>query len=348
MEFRTVTQINEHLIILVKNERKITQEILTHIYLFEKCNGPVKMGYSSTFQYLTRHLGYSDDQAYRRLKAAKVLSDVPEAAEQFQKGQLNLSQAAQAQKAFEQAQKENNIPVTAELKKDLLLQIKNQNNFNTEKILSESLSLKPSTTEKIKPQSNKTIQVQIQFTENQYKKIELLKSLVSHKVPEQKLADVLELALDFFIEKKSVVSKKLESSSKELSTSESSKQESIIKDVSQDESFKKNENQNKMNIRNLSQCLMETQKQCSKKRSYIPVKIKQKLFQRSGGCCENISESGVKCHSRFKLQIDHLHPLAFSGSNTIENLRHLCSSHNLLAASQMGIGFETVQSNLHI
>ena len=114
---------------------KKTQEILTHIYLFEKCNGPVKMGYSSTFQYLTRHLGYSDDQAYRSLKAAKVLSDVPEAAEQFQKGQLNLSQAAQAQKAFEQAQKENNKPVTAELKRDLLLQIKNQNNFNTKNII---------------------------------------------------------------------------------------------------------------------------------------------------------------------------------------------------------------------
>ena len=347
MEFKTVTQINEHLMILVKNERKITHEILTHIYLFEKCNGPVKMGYSSTFQYLTRHLGYSDDQAYRRLKAAKVLCDVPEAAEQLQKGQLNLSQAAQAQKAFEQAQRENNKPVTAELKKDLLLQIKNQNNFNTEKILSESLSLKPSTTEQVKPQINKTVQVQIQFTENQYKKIEMLKSLVSHKVPEQKLADVLELALDFFIEKKSVVSKAKESSTNKLATKELSKNDLSKKHLSQVESFKKNENQNEVNVGNLSQRLMETQMQCSKKRSYIPVKIKQKLFQRSGGCCEYISESGAKCHSRFKMQIDHLHPLAFSGRNNIENLRHLCSSHNLLAASQMGIGFETVHSNLH-
>ena len=114
-----------------------------------------------------------------------------------------------------------------------------------------------------------------------------------------------------------------------------------------------------MNDGELPQRLMETQpvykkvvfktkvdkNQCDKKRVYIPVKTKQLLYQRSDGCCEFISESGVKCQSRFKLQIDHLQPIALLGNSEIENLRHLCSNHNLLAASQMGIGYETVLSN---
>lgn len=33
MKFKPVTQINEHLLILVKNERKLSHDILTHIYL---------------------------------------------------------------------------------------------------------------------------------------------------------------------------------------------------------------------------------------------------------------------------------------------------------------------------
>ena len=164
----------------------------------------------------------------------------------------------------------------------------------------------------------------------------MLKSLVSHKVPNQKIADVLEFAFDFFIDKKSIV----------LNTQETSNQESEINNLCKDETLKINENQNKENKENkvnLPQSLRETKKQCDKKRNYIPVKTKQELFQRSGGCCEYISESGVKCHSQFKLQIYHIQTITFSGSNKIENLRHLCSSHNLHAASQMGIGYETVR-----
>ena len=40
----------------------------------------------------TRNLGYSDDQAYRRLKAAKLLQDVPEVADQLKSGEINLTQ----------------------------------------------------------------------------------------------------------------------------------------------------------------------------------------------------------------------------------------------------------------
>lgn len=44
MEFMTVDQINVKLISLVRNERKLTEEILNHIILFQKCCGYLKLG----------------------------------------------------------------------------------------------------------------------------------------------------------------------------------------------------------------------------------------------------------------------------------------------------------------
>ena len=54
MEFMTVEQINERLVVLVRNERKITDEILNHIILFKKCGGYLKLGYSNMHEYMTR------------------------------------------------------------------------------------------------------------------------------------------------------------------------------------------------------------------------------------------------------------------------------------------------------
>ena len=182
----TIKEINIKLIGLVKNERKLTQEILTHINLFEKCAGHLKLGYSSMHQYLTRELGYSDDQAFRRLKAARLLNQVPEIANKLQDGSLNLSQAAQAQKAFETAERETGKPVTVAVKKEIINSLENASNFETKCLLIHQLNLKPEVEEKIKPQSNKTIRLETTLTQAQFDKLQNIKNLLSHTIPDQK------------------------------------------------------------------------------------------------------------------------------------------------------------------
>ncbi len=195
-------QINEHLIQLVRNERKITGEILQNISLFQKCSGFVKLGYPSMMSYLTRHLGYSDDQAYRRLKAARLLEEVPTTAKQIQDGTLNLSQAAQTQKAIEVAQKEKK-EIPQEKKEALIGAIANQNNFQTQKILSEALGLPPKENDRTLPQSNGTVRIEAQLTHEQHEKFRKIKSLLSHQCPDQKIGDLLEILCDFYLSKKS-------------------------------------------------------------------------------------------------------------------------------------------------
>lgn len=52
---------------LVLTERKITHVILCHINEVESRRLYAELGFDSMFKYLTRHCGYGEDSAYRRL-----------------------------------------------------------------------------------------------------------------------------------------------------------------------------------------------------------------------------------------------------------------------------------------
>jgi 5-methylcytosine-specific restriction endonuclease McrA len=70
--------------------------------------------------------------------------------------------------------------------------------------------------------------------------------------------------------------------------------------------------------------------------NHIPAHVKREVLRRAGGRrCEWILPSGERCDCRRKLEFDHLKALALGGKSTLENVRLLCRSHNLLAARQV-------------
>lgn len=56
-------------------------------------------------------------------------------------------------------------------------------------------------------------------------------------------------------------------------------------------------------------------------RKPIPRAVKREIWQKAKSQCEN-------CGSRYALQIDHIIPISFQGTNAKENLRILCRSCN--------------------
>ncbi|MGZ3696929.1 MAG: HNH endonuclease [Bdellovibrionota bacterium] len=66
---------------------------------------------------------------------------------------------------------------------------------------------------------------------------------------------------------------------------------------------------------------------------YISAKDRRALETRSGGQCE-YEHSGVRCLSKFALQIDHVMPYGQGGKSELGNLRILCRQHNHLHAVQ--------------
>jgi hypothetical protein len=67
---------------------------------------------------------------------------------------------------------------------------------------------------------------------------------------------------------------------------------------------------------------------------YIPEKIKRQIWMEAGGKCVFIGSTGRRCDSQALLEIDHIVPKALGGTNSRENLRLLCRSHNKWAAIQ--------------
>ena len=68
------------------------------------------------------------------------------------------------------------------------------------------------------------------------------------------------------------------------------------------------------------------------KADHIPAHVRRAVWARDGGRCRWPLASGGICGCTRRLQFDHIQPLALGGKSTVENVRILCRSHNLLAA----------------
>ena len=75
----------------------------------------------------------------------------------------------------------------------------------------------------------------------------------------------------------------------------------------------------------------------SPKRAPISLHLKRKIFAEAQGCCQFESSDGIQCGSQFQVQFDHITPVTWGGSNSIDNFRLLCRTHNLLMARLMGL-----------
>jgi len=73
---------------------------------------------------------------------------------------------------------------------------------------------------------------------------------------------------------------------------------------------------------------------------HIPAHVRRAVRERDGGCCAFVSGDGKRCGSRERLEFDHIVPVARGGESTIDNVRTLCRAHNQHAPEQaFGDGF---------
>ncbi|HTR97218.1 MAG TPA: HNH endonuclease signature motif containing protein [Candidatus Acidoferrales bacterium] len=73
---------------------------------------------------------------------------------------------------------------------------------------------------------------------------------------------------------------------------------------------------------------------------HIPAHVRRHVWQRDGGRCSFVGESGHRCEERSRLEFDHVEPVARGGQTTVANLRLRCRAHNQFAAERaFGKGF---------
>ncbi len=67
---------------------------------------------------------------------------------------------------------------------------------------------------------------------------------------------------------------------------------------------------------------------------HIPASVKRAVWERDGGQCTFVGDSGHRCESRTRLEFDHVEPVARGGHPTVKGLRLRCRVHNQIEAER--------------
>jgi 5-methylcytosine-specific restriction endonuclease McrA/DNA-binding TFAR19-related protein (PDSD5 family) len=65
---------------------------------------------------------------------------------------------------------------------------------------------------------------------------------------------------------------------------------------------------------------------------HVPKALRDFIFARDGSCCSFRSADGTRCAATRGLQLDHIKPFSNGGAHDLRNLRLLCAAHNRRAA----------------
>ena len=68
---------------------------------------------------------------------------------------------------------------------------------------------------------------------------------------------------------------------------------------------------------------------------YIPAATRRAVQERDGGQCTFVSEDGVRCMAKHYLEMDHRRPYAWGVDHSSSNLRLLCRAHNQSLAEEI-------------
>ncbi|MBC7370586.1 MAG: HNH endonuclease [Bdellovibrionaceae bacterium] len=330
LEGFTNQEIDERITRLAKSERKITHLVLSHIEEVRRRKIYLDYGLTSTFQYLTKRHGYCESSAYLRIQAAKVLARHPELQQKIESGSVKLTQLAKVQKCAAQistpprvdegatATNATMLDQNRSCEKTALAQLENKSGFETDKILAIQFQQKSVQHQKITPQSDGSVRLEFSVTAEQFDEIRRAQSHVSHSVVGGQL-DQLFVHLARWVNKKVDGGKKATDRSEKCTVSKSKMDLNLEQDLTQGLSAKE-----KLRKQN--------------RRKYLSVRVRRRLLENAGHCCEHIEESSeVRCDSRFQLQVDHVLPIARGGDSGPENLRILCGVHNRLVAQRMNL-----------
>ncbi len=72
----------------------------------------------------------------------------------------------------------------------------------------------------------------------------------------------------------------------------------------------------------------------SKAARTIPAQVRREVWERDGGQCTFVSESGRRCCARTQLEYDHIDEVARGGEATTDRMRLRCRAHNQYTAEQ--------------
>jgi hypothetical protein len=287
-------------------ERKATIEILRHLQEIE-VRALYAKTHSSLFEFCVKALGFSEDQAARRISSMRLLRSVPEVEAKVASGELKLNQLAQVQTFTRAEKKEAGRQVSKEEAQSLLLELSGKSSRETEKVLLEkspALQAKRATEERMRPVTQTHVEIKFVADPELIALLERAKGLLAHNQEmNPSLASIMKKSLQALLAQKAK-ERGIKLASPRLTPSEPA-------------------------TRGLTHDLpAASHVQGKPLQRSVGTWVKRQIFQKAKGQCEYIYLNGTRCKSRHALEVHHVVPFARGGSNTSDNLRLYCRTHN--------------------
>jgi len=303
-------QLLESLKSLCGQGRAVLARLLAHLVEVEERRLHLEAACPSMFQFCVRRLGMSEDEACRRIHAARLARRFPDLLVRIERGELTLSTIALLGGALteatypalvEAAAGKTKAEVQALLAKrspmpdapTAITAIPTQAPIPTLGV--EAVFAPPPTGGRTRgpqlaPLSETRHKVQFTASNELRKKLERAQDLMRHANAEGDLAVVVERALDLLVEK--LEKERLGKTSRPRRSREQSDTARISRAT------------------------------------------RRAVFERDGERCTFTDAEGHRCPATTWLEIDHVIPRARGGTSEVRNLRVRCRAHNALHAEQ--------------
>jgi hypothetical protein len=299
---------------ITRSHRALTAELVAHLAEMDARKLYLSHATSSLFAYCVERLGFSEDEACRRVEVARLARRFPCIYDRIERGEVTLSVLGRLKPVLTE---QNAI--------ELLDAVRGKTVRDAERIIAtwfpkpdvpdnirklpEKRSPEPVPTPapklqleraprpprppdrgRLEPLSAERIQVKFTASKQLEDKLTLARELMSHSNPRGDLATVIEAALDLLIADRM--------KHKFGQTNRKSKPRPA-------------------------------------KRMRVTNATRREVVARDGLQCSFVDASGQRCSSRAFLELDHLDAKARGGSSEPERMRILCSAHNQAEAERV-------------
>jgi 5-methylcytosine-specific restriction endonuclease McrA len=327
-----VTQLKK----LVSQEQNLTLQILPHLVEVERREIYLEKAYSTMTNYCVNELGYGESSASRRVRAARVIRDMPEVYELLRSRKITLSAVVQVYGVLSPKNKDRLLPRIIGRSRTAIEQVLAE--YRAPRHLMDQV--KPTMVKKIVPVESAPSRATQKGAGTAC--APELGEMTRHcdgsnnptdesSTPEP-VAPELRVVMEKMFEIRFAGDEELMELIRFLRSHLSHR---FPKGASFLELFKY-----------ALQYIKEREDLATKKVSgrkstagtdtrYIPQSIKQKVWKRDGGICTFVGSNGKRCDCDYNLQYDHYPvPFARGGKSTVDNLRLLCAKHNRHAAKK--------------
>jgi hypothetical protein len=329
----------------VAEERKAQMALIECLREVQNRSLHLEMGYSSLWDFATRFLGLSEGAAQRRISAMRLSEELPEVKAALESGHLSLSNASQIQGFFKRAKNqgreksnpEKRVIVSEILAVQLPAVVDTANPDNKkaadlpigisqkkcEQLLADLAPEVKSTAERARPVAPGKVELKITLDSSAMETLKDLKDLLAHQLTHGTYSELIALLAD---QSHKRVRKSRSGFTQSESAVPSGAAAAIVATQSQTQTQTQTQSQAQTQSHRVSPA--EIGFPTSQLRKVIPAGVRKHSWNRAQGQCEYSTPAGVRCRSRYRLQLDHCLPLAFGGDNDLDNLQWLCTAHH--------------------